>query len=324
MPDSTPPFGWGPAAFDDWDLDDLLSGRLAVTPPALRQVAEALGALRAAPPTPSELSGEAAVMAEFSALFGYRGFGPRETARARDQADTLVLPAQPSRAARAGRAHAPRHRGRPARRRPLSWQAGALMGATAAIVIVTVVAFGGRLPGPIKSFANVSTSSPQATHPAPGNSESQNVAAKSAASMRPSPSHPASTQPAAAQLPAGATLCRTWFADFLRPQSHSNGRAEFSLFLQLIKLAHGPDNVFSYCTPWVKDMFPHENLWFHGIGQSSHEDGQGGNGSDGGGSGSGDSASPSPSSSGSDGSSFGGNVSGGNGSGSAGSSGRFG
>ena len=55
MPDSFPPPTWGPP-FDERNLYALLSGRLADPPSALRQVADALTALRAAPAA-AELTG---------------------------------------------------------------------------------------------------------------------------------------------------------------------------------------------------------------------------------------------------------------------------
>jgi hypothetical protein len=100
MPDSLLPPSWGPAPFDERDLDAVLSGETAEIHPALRPVADTLAVLRAAAPTPAELHGEAAVMAEYRALGLGQSDGP---------AQTLVLPAVP-----AGRPprRAARHRAR--------------------------------------------------------------------------------------------------------------------------------------------------------------------------------------------------------------------
>lgn len=273
MPVNTPPLGWGPASFDERDLDNLLSGGLTDTPPALRQVAEALVALRAAP-APAELAGEAAIMAEFSALAQFQPSGGGDAAPADGQAHTLVLPVPRSGAERKGGA---RHRG--ARRRSarrLNWPAAALLGVAAAAAIVMIVAFGGILPSPVKGLGH--TSSPSAAQPLMGNSASQNVAAKSAASIRPSPSHRPATHPATAQSPQGRALCRTWFADFGHPQPHSKWAAEWSLFKQISKLAGGSRNVFGYCRPVVQDMFPDGNPWFYNGDQGAPQGPQGDNG----------------------------------------------
>jgi hypothetical protein len=272
MPVNTPPFGWGPASFDERDLDNLLSGRLADTPPALRQVADALIALNAAP-APAEMAGEAAIMAEFSALAGLQPSGHGDASPG-GQAHTLVLPVPPPGVARKRGA---RHRGRRRRTgRPAGWQAGALLGVAAAAAIVMIIAFGGILPSPIKSRAH--TPSPLAARASVSSSGSQNVAAKSAAPVPPSPSHRPATHPATAQSPQGRTLCRTWFADFGHPQPHSKWAAEWALFTQISKLAGGPGNVFMYCRPVVQGMFPHRNPWFYDGDKGSRQGDQGGSG----------------------------------------------
>ncbi len=107
MPDSFLPPTWGAPPFDERDLDALLSGEAVDIPVALRQVAEALTALRAAP-TFAELRGEATIMAEFRALADFRAFGLRRASRADGLAHTLELPVAPSALALR---RAPRHRG---------------------------------------------------------------------------------------------------------------------------------------------------------------------------------------------------------------------
>ena len=46
MPDSFPPPGWGPAPFDERDLDAVLAGKTADVPVALHPVVDVLAALR--------------------------------------------------------------------------------------------------------------------------------------------------------------------------------------------------------------------------------------------------------------------------------------
>ena len=114
MPDSFPPLTWGPP-FDERNLDALLSGHLADTPSALRQVADALAALRAAP-TPAELTGEAAARAEFRALADSLALGLDEAARTDGHPYAEVLSALAlDGTGRAPRA-APKHPARPGRR----------------------------------------------------------------------------------------------------------------------------------------------------------------------------------------------------------------
>lgn len=273
MPVNTPPFGWGPASFDERDLDNLLSGRLADTPPALRQVADALIALRAGP-APAELAGEAAIMAEFSALAEFQPSGRGDASPADSQAHTLVLTVPPSGVARKTGA---RYRGSRRRTgRPLGLRAGAFLGAAAAAAIVMIIALGGILPSPIKSHTH--TPSPSAAQASVSSSGSQNVAVKSAAPVRPSHSHRQAAHPATVQSPQGRALCRTWFADFGHPQPHSKWAAERSLFMQISTLAGGPWNVFTYCRPVVQGMFPHRNPWFYNGDQGPRQDPQGDNG----------------------------------------------
>lgn len=277
MPADTPPFGWGPASFDEWDLDDLLSGRLSDTPPALRQVADALIALRAAP-TPGELGGQAAIMAEFSALTNFsaltelRAAGPRDAARA-GRADTLVLPGP--------RPGAPGHRRARHRSRrtgpPLTWRAGALVGVAAAAILM-IVAFTGVLPAPIRNIARLTTSSPSVGHPTAGNSQTHSVTG-SGTHEQPSQSQPPATQPAAIKPADRRKLCRAWFADFRHSQSDSGGAAESALFWRISQLAGGPEHVFRYCAQDLEHMFPHKNPWFRDDGTGSQQGDQGNNGS---------------------------------------------
>src|SRR5215469_1821349 len=90
MPDSPLPPWWGPAPFDERDLDAVLSGEAIDIPVALRPVADALAALQAAP-MPAELRGQATIMAEFRALAEFRTTGLGQDRRAGVPAHTLVL-----------------------------------------------------------------------------------------------------------------------------------------------------------------------------------------------------------------------------------------
>ncbi len=281
MPDSVPPFGWGPAAFDEWDLDTLLSGEAADPPPALRQVADALSALRAAP-APAELRGEATIVAEFRALAEFRAPGPGRAQRTGGQAHTLVLPAVPCDARPRQGA---RHRSRRGAR-PVSWRMGMLMGAAAAAVIVTLVAFAGSLPGPIKDFTHT-TSSSSAARPTVNGSGSQSVTARSASPVAVAPSHPAARHPDVAPSPAGGTLCREYFGRLWHLAPRAGWSAESAIFRQLSSMAGGPANVRRYCARYLDGMSPHGYPWSSGGiapdqgGQGSTNPGPGGQGNDG-------------------------------------------
>jgi hypothetical protein len=253
MPDSFPTIGWGPAPFDERDLDALLSGHMADLPPALYQVADALIALHA-PPTRAELGSEAAIMAEFSALAEIGAFRPGGAAWAHTDGKehTLVLPAlTPDDVARGRRM---RHRGRQASR-SVSWRAGALMGAAAAAVILIVAVFSGSLRGSMERLAHLSTSSPTAHHTV-GGSASQGVAATSAAPERTASRKPMSAAHSTTPQSQASTLCDAWLDDFAHAP-HARWGAELSLFWQISRLAGGPDHVFAYCAPYARNMFPH-------------------------------------------------------------------
>jgi hypothetical protein len=286
MPDSFPPLTWGPP-FDERDLDVLLSGDMTDTPLALRQVADALTALRAAP-AQAELRGEAAARAEFRALAGLRAAGQDEAARTDGQAHTLVLPAQaPDRAGtrqarhRGGRS-ARRPRGaraaRPNRARPpgrrLGQRGGVLMAVAAAALIVIVVAVTGSLPGPMHRAGHSSAvGTPSAAHPSAGSRPSQNVQDGSASpepTRKPTSAYSGHKSPSGTRLsPAQAkakTLCRDFYGYFLhplplpqpqsQPQSHDKLSAEEELFWRIAALAGGPFGVQTYCDEYVRDMFP--------------------------------------------------------------------
>lgn len=234
---------WGPPPFEERDLDALLSGYTADVPPGLRQVADALAALRAGP-TRAELRGEAAIMAEFSAQSG-------------GQERTLVLPLTvPDDARRRQSRHRVR---RPAR--PRSLRAGALMGAAAAAILVTVVVFSGGLPGSIEHLAR--TASPSASSHAEHDSGSSNVQSTGAATepaSSPALAHPHSPLPSPS--PQLKKLCHTYFGYFAHPEPRSKWAAELALFMRISKLVGGNDHVFTDCGPYIHDLFPHGTPWF--------------------------------------------------------------
>jgi len=255
MQDCLPPSGWGPAPFDERDLDAVLAGETIDVPLALRPVAEALAALRVGA-APAELRGEANAMAEFRAL--YRGRG--QAAHPAGLARTMLLEAlpadtaRPRSARRRGRRRAPRRAPRRA-----SWRAGALTAVAAAAVVVAAVLFTGNLPGPIEALAHMAhlpTTSPSATgstgHSAPPKTE------VTSAAVEPT-SHPAVTHSSAPAQPSPSSACRTYFAYFKHPVPPSDWPAVMSLWQRLTKLAgsQNPHQVYQYCARYVSDLFPH-------------------------------------------------------------------
>jgi hypothetical protein len=277
MPDSFPPLTWGPP-FDERDLDALLAGHPADPPLALRQVADALAALRAAP-TPAELTGEAAARAEFRALAGLRACGLDAAARADEQSHTLVLPAPPP--GRAGRRRARHrsgrgaratgavrgvparpHRARPPRRR-LGRRGGVMMAVAGAALIVAVIALTGSLPGGIHPLGHSSAAGKTSPSSSAG-SGSQGVQARSAArdpSRTATPSHPATRTPSVSSTPSAQesakNLCRDFYGYFLAPRP-PGWPAEETLYQQIYKLAGDPVHfdVNAFCGRYVGDMFP--------------------------------------------------------------------
>src|SRR5215469_11823996 len=139
MPDSPLPPWWGPAPFDERDLDAVLSGEMTDIPVALRPVADALAALQVAP-MPAELRGQAIIMAEFRALTEFRAAALAQDGRAGDAARTLALFVPPEHPARRS---APRHRGRRRTTPAASWRVGTLIGAAATVVVLAAVVLAG-------------------------------------------------------------------------------------------------------------------------------------------------------------------------------------
>ncbi|WP_300609999.1 hypothetical protein [Trebonia sp.] len=257
MPDSFLPPAWGTPPFDDWDLDALLSGEAADIPVALRQVAEALTALRAAP-TFAELRGEATIMAEFRALAEFRAFGLREASGPGGLARTLELPVAPS--ALAPRPAA-RHRGRRRRTaRLLSRPAAVVMGAAAAAVIVAAVTLAVvDMPGHDHHLVLSSATSSAGAHPSSHGSTSPNLAARGA-TPAPTPTPTPTPGPSPKQSTA-RRLCTEYYGNFVHPQPQSEWYAEFAIFQQLSERAGSPYRVLSYCKPYIASLFPHGYPW---------------------------------------------------------------
>ena len=260
MPDSPLPPWWGPAPFDERDLDAVLSGETTDIPVALRPVADALAALQAAP-MPAELRGETMIMAEFRALSEFRAAGLGKDGRAGDTAPTLVLSVPREGPARR---RAPRHRAR-RRAAPASpWHTGTLLGAAATVVVLAAVVLAGYVPGPIQRLThlgNPSASSQSAQRHAGGNSSSPKV--EGSASQQPPP-QPTASGPATPQQSEGSRLCHAVYdvvkdlgppADWKREMSSLS-----SPLRRLSKLAGGSRQVPGYCAQYLGDLFPQGTL----------------------------------------------------------------
>lgn len=250
MPDSLPPAGWGPAPFDERDLDAVLAGKTADVPVALRPVADALAALRAGP-VAAELYGEADAMAEFRAL-GLGQGGPGRPAA------TMLLEARPAGArTRPGRRPA-RHRVRPARRHPLRravLRPAVLSAVAAAAVIVVAVLVTGNFAGPLRAIAHMaSPSAATRSSASTGHSAAPRVEASSAGlETTPPPSATYSTAPA----PSPSGTCQAFYTGHLHPGLSPWATQQY-LWEQLIKLAHSDSwvKVYRYCAPYIKGLFP--------------------------------------------------------------------
>lgn len=261
MPDSILPPWWGPAPFDERDLDAVLSGETTDIPVALRPVADALAALQAAP-MPAELRGEAMIMAEFRALAEFRAAGLGKNGRAGDTAPTLVLSVP-----RAGpaRRRAPRHRARRQAAPASHWRTGTLLGAAATVVVLAAVVLAGYVPGPIQRLThlgNPPASSQSATRNAGENSSSPKV--EGSASQVP-PARPTIGGSATPQS-EGSLLCHEVYdiVTNLGPSAHWKQEMSSlsSLWNRLTELAGSsrPSQVASYCAPYVGDLLPHGTL----------------------------------------------------------------
>ena len=255
MPDSQVPPIWGPA-YDERDLDALLSGETGSTPAALQPVESTLAALRAAA-TPRELSDEAVARATF------RAFAPAPLTTAAPTAaplpwtagaepaavtsHTLVLPPADGRP-RLGARH--RHR-RPAARSARKPRIAVTGIAAAALVVVALVA--GALTGSIGELTSFgrqpagASASARATGQSPG---SQGTLVKGAASEPPqSPKPTVSATPATPRPTADPrSLCREYF-EYAGHPGPGGQAAWITLQGQLSKLAGGASlgKIYGYC-----------------------------------------------------------------------------
>jgi hypothetical protein len=263
MSDSQVPPLWGPA-YDERDLDALLSGETGSTPAALQPVESTLAALRAAG-TGRELSDETAARAAF------RAFAPAPlttgplpwTAGAEPAAvtsHTLVLPPADGRPQPAAR-H--RHR-RPAARSARKPRIAVTGAAAAALVVVAVVA--GALTGSIGELTSFGrqAAGASASARATGQSPSQGTLVTGAASERPqNPKPTASASPAAPRPTSGpGSLCRGYFGYPERP-GPGDDAAWITLQGQLGKLAGGPSpvKIYGYCFPYLGNPLDRKSWW---------------------------------------------------------------
>ena len=257
MPDSPLPPSWGPAPFDERDLDAVLSGEMTDIPVALRPVADALAALAAAP-VPGEFRGQAIIMAEFRALAEFRAAGLAQGGRTGDQAQTLVLSGPQE---RLGRRRSPRHRARRQAVPAATRRAGTLMAVGAVAAVVLAVVLIGNVPGPFHRAGNPSASTSSATRDAGGNSSSPKV--EGSASQEPTAT-PAAGGSATSQQSKGSTLCHEVYDIVKDPGPPARWKQDASslssLLRQLSKLAGGSRQVPGYCAQYLGDLFPDGTL----------------------------------------------------------------
>jgi hypothetical protein len=257
MPDSPLPPWWGPAPFDERDLDAVLSGETADVPVALRPVADALAALQAAP-MPSELRGQAMIMAEFRALAEFRAAGLGKDGRIGDTRPTLVLSVPREGPARR---RAPRHRARRRAAPVASRRAGALIGAAATAIVLAAVVLAGNVSGPFHRVGSSSASTPSAARNAGENSSSPKV--EGSASQEPTARPTAGGSPTTQQS-KGSRLCHAVYDIVKDSGSSARGKQEMSslssLLRQLSKLAGGSRQLPGYCAQFLGDLFPDGTL----------------------------------------------------------------
>ncbi len=262
MPDSQVPPIWGPA-YDERDLDALLSGETGSTPVALQPVEGTLAALRGAA-TRRELADEAVARAAFRAFVPVSPTtGPLPwTAEAEPAAvtsHTLVLPPADRRQQPAAR-HRHRRRTAGSARKP----GIAVTAAAAAALIVVATAVTGALTGSIGELTSFgrqpasASASARATGQSPG---SEGVQVTGAARDRiPTPKTTASAPPAPRPTPDPSSLCREYFAYFGHP-TPGGREAWISLGEQLAKLAGSPSKIGAYCLRHPYNPFGGKGAW---------------------------------------------------------------
>jgi hypothetical protein len=266
MPDSIPPPLWGSPPFDERDLDALLAGDSAYVPVALRQVADALTALRAAP-SPAELRSEAAIMAEFRALGAFGAVGAGEPARtampmvADGAAPTIVLPAGTESGRRRRRHRRTRWHARPSR-------IGPLVSVAAVLVIAAAVAYSGNLPGPAQRLAHITLAAPPPRQV--GAVISPGVEDKSASAV-PTPNRRATAaapsiggaSQSATSSPSAragkASICDAFIKSFDHQATGQEPWWKSADYAELSAAAGGPKRIPAYCAPaWAK-LTPHSS-----------------------------------------------------------------
>jgi hypothetical protein len=207
-----------PLALDDASVDRLLSGTLpaASAPPGYAGVARLLAAT-VAPPTPQELAGQAAVLAELRAV-----------ARGRRDA----APARPAR---------PRRR----------WAGLAAAVVVGALATGGVAAATGHLPAPVREAAR-SVLGPAAGTPATSPSAASGTGTAGAGGPGPGGSAPTlgpgpRTGPAAAGPAAGPALNGLCTAFQAGRGGDQGGKLDAAAFEELVRAAGGAGNVPSFC-----------------------------------------------------------------------------
>ena len=213
-----------PLALDDETLERLLTGELApaLAPPGYAEVA-ALLAATAAPPTPDELAGQAAALAELRAV------------------------TRPRRAVVGFRraAAAPR-------RRRVGLVAAALVGAL--VTGGAAAATTGNLPAPVRQVARsilggVGGAEPAAPPTRPGVQPAPGSAAATSGPQGPRPTvaaghGPGSTAAGTAPGLDNKGLCKAYQAG---QGAEEGGRLDAAAFQALAELAGGRDKIASYC-----------------------------------------------------------------------------
>jgi hypothetical protein len=273
MPDSQLPPLWGPA-YDERDLDAVLSGDTASIPVALQPVGSTLAALRAAA-TGRELSDEAAARAAFRAFATATmpppatvpppPAGAAWTAAAEHPAvaaHTLILARPDDRRPSAGRR---RHR----HRRPASSgvrKPGIAVTFAAAALIVVAAAVTGVLAG-VGSFTSSfgrhpasASASARAARTSPGSQALLATGATSERTASPKTTGPAPATPRPTSDPG--SMCRQFFEYLMHP-TPGGAASERALYGQLGKLA-GSDSSFrirGYCLRVLDTPFAGKGPW---------------------------------------------------------------
>ena len=246
MPDSQVPPIWGPA-YDERDLDALLSGETGSTPVALQPVEGTLAALRGAA-TRRELADEAVARAAFRAFVPVSPTtGPLPWAAEAEPAavtsHTLVLPPADHR-----QQPAPRHRHRRRTAKSTRKPRIAVTGAAAALIVVATAVTGALTGsiGELTSFGRQPASSSASARATGQSPASEGVQVTGAARDRIStPKTTAAAPPAPHPTPDPRSLCREYSRDFDHPGQDVG--ALIALYGQLIKLAGGPFKITGYC-----------------------------------------------------------------------------